>query len=96
MIDTSKIDGKGDIQDLVFGTSYLTLIIKERANVYVQERYQNELQLFTQFYWERVKGYGRYLKDVDFRDLSADCKEDLVYDAFILWRNYMVETGKMV
>ena len=82
--------------DSVFGESYTVAILRERYNFYLHERNQKDLVKFTQFYWESVKGYGRYLKDVNFYDLSADKCEELTCQAFLLWRNYLVETGKMV
>jgi hypothetical protein len=83
-------------RDRVFSASYTSLIIQERYRVYLHERNQRDLVKFTQFYWESVKGYGRYLKDVDFYDLTPDEREELTCKAFLMWRNYRVETGKLV
>lgn len=82
--------------DTVFKTDYTQLIIKERYNFYLHERNQKDLVKFTQFYWDSVKGYGRYLKDIDFYDLTPDEREEITCKAFMMWRNYRVETGLLV
>lgn len=82
--------------DVVFGESYTQLIIQERFNFYLHLRHQIDLVKFIQFYWESVKGYGRYLKDVAFYDLTPDEREEITCRAFMMWRNYQVETGRLV
>ena len=83
-------------RDEVFGKDYTVLIIKERFGFYLHLKYQHDLVKFTQYYWESVKGYGRYLKDIDFQDLNPDAKEHITCQAFLLWRNYNVEQGRLV
>lgn len=91
-MNSTELEGR----DIVFSESYTEKVIKEHTGIYIYERNQRDLVKFTQFYWESVKGYGRYLKDVDFYDLTPDERENITLRAFYLWRNYRVETGKLV
>lgn len=77
----------------MYSPVYIQQLIRYEYDVYITERNLISLYLFTCYYWESVKGFGFYLNDVDFTDLSKEAKKDFIYKVFVMWTTFQVESG---
>lgn len=71
--------------------SNMVSIIYQATGVHIHLKNQKNFYIFTNLFWNTVKGRDRYLIDVDFNDLNRQARRDFVVYSFKLWTAYETE-----
>ena len=80
-------------EDWFYTPRTLENIVYNRTSVSIKEKDHNDFHIFAQLFTLYNLRNGRYLADVDFRDLSPIAREQMVIEAFKLWTSYKTEAG---